>query len=347
MTASPSDVLDTYADLVRRLRHPAGKVADYMAYQMNRDLRANGKEGQFYPVVRGGLAQFYIGHGERFARTLAGQLHHAPVYQVTAEMCDAIEAMHARTAEQQGVPVIYQATLPSDAGFCWLDRPHTVTVDNSDYDREYDEPVQAVSWALHDVTLTEGTFPALRVTIWQATTATRNADGTPADPATIADVMAWLGPLTMLYSDAYAIDMPMATGQPGPGVTALALYLNMLWTMLGMEVAVADRATGLRGARRRAGPDFKNTDVLVVTLRRAQHHQPGGGHRDVEWTHRWLVLEHYRHRAAPDPWHHAIPDKAKKRCATCGGPVSYVAPYIKGPDGAPVLVRRRLNRLSR
>lgn len=337
---TPGELLDLYAGHMRRLRRPDGHMASFTAHVMNRDLEVNQKLGQFYPVVPGSAPRFTDEHGARFAEVISTQLVGAPVYQITAEMCDAIDAMHARTMAQ-GTPVIYQSALPSRAGFAWLDRPHEFAVKG-----EFTEEITAVSWAAHTAVTSDGAVPAMRIALWQATTAIRAEDGTRAPDEECAAIAALIGDLTLFHSDVYALDQPMATGQPGPTVVALAVYLNMLWTMLGMEVAAAERAEGTRGARRRAEPHTGKTDVLVVTLRRAARHAAGpGGHREIDWTCRWLVMEHWRHREMPDPLHHAIPSGGV--CTVCGGQVSHVRAYFKGPDGAPIKVTRKLHRLSR
>jgi hypothetical protein len=354
MTWTAVAVLDTYSDLIRRLRHPSGNMASFMAFKMNQDLCTGGKRLQYYPVMPGSpSAAITEAQGGEFAAFLGTGLVGAPAYQVTEEMCEIIAAMFARTVAEDA-PVIYEANLPAAAGLVWLDTKLQLTGEDGSFNQ-----IQALSWAAHSVLAATGTIPVLRVALWTlASDTTKDDTGhTPADAAEIADIQARLGVLTMLYSDIYPLGQPMGEDGHIPPRSAVALvaYLNMLWMMLQMEITGIDRAPGIRAAQRRARRYLGDSGVLVVTLRRAAHGDHGGDdhgeppHHRVDWSCRWIVQTHYRHHVAPPrrAWHQAIPTADRKRCTVCGAEVSYIPPYIKGPEGAPIRVRARLNRLAR
>jgi hypothetical protein len=352
MTATASDVLDTYTDLIRRLRNPDHHMADFMAFHMGRFVGERPKRLQYYPVTSTSPdGTFTERQGAEFASFLGASLVGAPVYQVTGDMCAAIDAMFTRTTAEEA-PAIYEASLPALAGFVWLDGQLELELDNGPL-----EPIQVISWSVQDApTDVGGTMTILRASFWMLVSDTRhdNDARTPASATQIAEIEGWIGPVNLLHTDIYPLNGPLApaAGVPHRSATALVAYLNMLWMMLQMEITGIDRAVGIRGARRRAQRETGQGDVLVVTLRRARTgkaSEPAGEHRDVEWSHRWLVQAHYRHHVAPprDTWHQAIPAADKKRCTVCSGEVSYVLPYIKGPDGTPLRIRHRVNRLSR
>lgn len=337
-----TEVLDTYAGLIRRLRNPSPHLADFTAYLMNTNLRGEGKRSQYYPVEPAG--DVTARQGGEFASYLGTGLVGAPVYQVTSGMCDAVDAMFERTMAEEA-QIIYEADLPATAGFAWLDRQIELESGDGGLSR-----VQGISWAAHSVLAEEGTLPVLRVALWILASDVTSDDGrTRVDAAEAAEITEQLGVLTLLYTDIWLLNRPLGRGPKS--VTTLVAYLNMLWMMLQMEITSIDRAPVSRSARRRAQRDTICGDVLVITLRRAHASAAGDtpGRRDVEWSHRWLVQTHYRHHVAPpqDSWHPVIPTTGGKRCAVCSGTVSYIPPYIKGPDGAPLKIRRRLYRLSR
>lgn len=267
MTWTASDVLDTYADLLRRLRRPDANMASFTAFHMNRELRQKVKRIQFYPVVPAALGWAVTDQqGAEFANYLGTGLVGAPVYQVTEDMCEAIEAMFGKTVSEDP-PIIYEANLPAAAGFVWLDKPLELQTSDGK-----PEQVQAVSWSRQNALTATGMMPALRIAIWTLASEAIRAGDIPAEPEAIADTQRRLGLVILLYSDIYLLDGPTTqkhgSVQPCSAV-ALVAYLNMLWMMLQMEITGIDRAPGTRGARRRALKEAGQSDVLVITLRRA------------------------------------------------------------------------------
>src|SRR5262249_50801585 len=154
MTWTVNDVLDAYAGLIGRLRSPTANMASYMAFHMNRDLGKGEKWTQYYPVLPIRPARAVTdSQGAEFARFLGTGLLAAPVYQVTGDMCRAIDAMFEKTVAAE-TPVIYQASLPAAAGFIWLDNQLALALEDGTTGR-----VQAISWAAHNMLTDSGITP--------------------------------------------------------------------------------------------------------------------------------------------------------------------------------------------
>jgi hypothetical protein len=86
-----------------------------------------------------------------------------------------------------------------------------------------------------------------------------------------------------------------------------------------------------RGIERTTG---QLPQVRVVTLRRAKAHTPddGEGPGFVEWSHRWLVTGHWRRT-----WNEKL---HRER-------LTWINPYVKGPEDKPLIVKDTVYRLSR
>lgn len=110
------------------------------------------------------------------------------------------------------------------------------------------------------------------------------------------------------------------------------VVLKAAWLLMQQELAEgtilpADRAT--RKRLRRAGQD-DNAPTRVIQLRRHRHQGAGGGGR--EYHHAWVVRGHWRQ--------HWYPKRQVHR------PV-WIAPHIKGPEGAPLLGGEKVYVLKR
>lgn len=351
MTWTAADVLDAYASMVGRLRRPTSDMADFVAFFMNDYMAACRKEVMFYPVMLE-QGRFTVKDGAAFARILGAALAGSPVYQVTEKMCELIEEL-ARSAAQASVPVLRRADLPAASGFAWLDKPLKVTTEDGSV-----ATVQVFSWAVQQVAMREGGKPAIRIAAWMPTPDdSAAAGGKPArGNAAAAPLRGVLGPVTLLFSDIWMLDAPMHPVNRRAPRTAMALlgYVRTLGTTLQAEIAGIDRPHIQRASRRRAEREAGRSDLQVITLRRAAQAAPApatAGRPDpqaMNWPYRWRVEEHYRHHAAPrENPHRIIPSPDEKSCSVCGGAVSRIPSYTKGPEGKPLRVRRRLNRLAR
>jgi hypothetical protein len=74
----------------------------------------------------------------------------------------------------------------------------------------------------------------------------------------------------------------------------------------------------------------KPDPVKVVTLRRLRAKHEGGGTREVEWTHRWMVSGHWRNQPYKD-----------------GVRLRYIFPFVKGPEHLPLVVKETVYALKR
>jgi hypothetical protein len=72
-------------------------------------------------------------------------------------------------------------------------------------------------------------------------------------------------------------------------------------------------------------------EVLVIRLRRPTHKQHEGESEPQEWSHRWMVDGHWRWQPYGDGIRRQI----------------WISPYVKGPDGMPLVVKRRYYRWDR
>ena len=85
-----------------------------------------------------------------------------------------------------------------------------------------------------------------------------------------------------------------------------------------------------RRSRRRTGEDV--SPVVVVTLRRLRSTTSRESEESIAYTHRWMVQGHWRNQWYPTEVRHRP---------------KWIAPYVKGPEDKPLLVKNRLFRVSR
>jgi hypothetical protein len=125
----------------------------------------------------------------------------------------------------------------------------------------------------------------------------------------------------------YQYGMPFPSGIPeahratSTSPIAMASFLNSPY--IPKRVDRMDRA-GRRASVRHYGEEHDDDHVTFVDLRRIKTRQPGEGEESIsiDWKHRWVVSGHLRAQWYPsENAHHLI----------------YIAPYMKGPEDAPLL----------
>lgn len=105
-----------------------------------------------------------------------------------------------------------------------------------------------------------------------------------------------------------------------------------LWLLVQQKVAVRRPATADRAGRRRWERNTNRPlpEVTIIELRRPVQTstEDRGDHGFVDWSHRWIVDGHWRNQ-----WH----AKTEEHVPT------WIAPYVKGPDDKPLVVKKRIN----
>lgn len=248
--------------------------------------------------------------------SLSSDLQGATTYQVTSEMVALAKAIqHASPDSAEITP----GELPSDSGFMWLDKP----VPRPSEDDHGLPPLEfhAISWQLVPeqgirMMLEDGESviykqPAVRIREWGYTS---NLKTEPR-------------PLYLIGQTTLALGGSIHTRMPAH------LFLRTLWLLMGMEIVTSTTEQPDRHGRKRASA-LRHQNIHVIHLRRhkktAAHDEP---HRQIDWSCTWIVRGHWRH--APD--HGTFAD---------GRTRTWVKPYLKGPDGAPLKASDVLYRLS-
>lgn len=334
---SAAHVLDQQTRLTERLIRPTPIQADFMRYHMEQSIADNGNlTTMFHPVLPADHRRpVTIANAVEMMHLCAGGLARAITYQVTAEMVAAMRQVFENT--WTGPDLIHSAELPAEAGFVWLNEPWRIGTVNP-------FNVRALSWDYLSVWANEagtGTphryFGCVRVCLWRW-----HEDLVPGEEKASRE----LGQLLMTHTAMVPLDLEVIKdSEPftdaGPRAESFMALLHLLWVFLGTEIVATTPAPIPREFRRRAARTLDHTEVRVVTLRKIRHHDSGDPDAPPslrDWTCRWAVQGHYRHRERPEDGHHATASGADKVCAVCGQQLAWVRPYLKGPDGLPLRV---------
>ncbi len=119
----------------------------------------------------------------------------------------------------------------------------------------------------------------------------------------------------------------------GEDIEKLLRVLLATWTLMGQSLTRSERMEGDRAERRRwSRVGLSPQPVTVVRLRRIGNHACDEGETNVPWSHRWIVSGHWRNQWLPSRDCHRL---------------QWIAAHVKGPDGAPLVVKDRVTALVR
>jgi hypothetical protein len=237
------------------------------------------------------------------------------LFYVTEEMYELAEA----AAESLPAFTLLPEDVPSDFGFAYL-APGTRPTGGSL------SPIAAVEWAV--------TAMGVRLNFYcdtEAMIAHMTARGacTPDQAAYQRNAMGRLSPMqaeAIIHFGHEPLDH-VSIGDERFIRTIRAMWLLMQQPLAREEQAAPDRAA--RKRLRRAG--HEPAPVRVIELRRPKT-TSGTGDSDREYHHQWIVRGHWRQQ-----WH---PKRQVHR------PV-WIAPHIKGPEGAPLIGGEKVYALKR
>lgn len=162
----------------------------------------------------------------------------------------------------------------------------------------------------------------------------------PSEIGWIADGMR-VGPARLAtpehYPDAEPGPWPLVAESDNANRHLLALLM-----LLGQTIVAKSRHNLMPANPKRARRIPIPAQVTVIRLRRESGVEPRPGESTVEWHHRWVVRGHWRsQRCGPDyPLAQEIaPGQFRARI--------YIAPFIKGPEGLPIVITDKVQALVR
>jgi hypothetical protein len=267
----------------------------------------------------------FCSHWEMLGRDL-------PLYYVTRDMTVVAVAAAATMPAQ---PLLV-SDLPSPTGLCvWADPiGHAPDDDGGDA-----IPMTAASWSLYDVRyccelceqFEEGT-PA-----WDAHWSLPHREGRDVDVMLYVPTPYWHGVMPVAHmtwsigarpDPAWTVDNLADCDDEDAARCVRATWALMAQSLARIETRAADRGTRRREIRAGRAP----TPIVVVMLRRYDAHYGEGDERDVHWSHRWIVSGHWRNQYLPTVRAHRL---------------QWIAPYVKGPEDRPLIVKERVTVLGR
>lgn len=237
---------------------------------------------------------------------LATRLLGATLFYVADEMCDLVTQAAAKLPAQFDLSI---DDPPAAEGFTWL------TKGFADTDAD-GKPllVRGFSWA---------TLPgAMRLAIYIERDAMSFGLKRKLQILEFPPVFP-IGSVDLVFNDDGVVRVSVLPGDDESGKTAYR-WIKTFWLLSRQPLAEQTEALSDRAERRRAARQGRPEPppVRVIRLRRPANPtaQAGGA---VNWHHQWIVRGHWRLQ----PWG---PGRQYRR------PV-WISPFVKGPEGAPML----------
>lgn len=295
-------------------------------------------------------------------RSEATVLGKAESFWVSDEMSTVIAAAAVSMPEQALRP----EDLPSPQGFVWFDRPLYVTDVHGKRCG-----LRAASWATRPVHVVKHREKADVLAdiaplaqfneqgigvVWYSDTSDEEDEVNQQLRAEIeADGRSWdeyvrlSHRLSVFHLDAWPFGhsfnfvppwydvVPVET--PTQAAANSRRLLAAFLTLQGQRLAHVHHEPTPRHLRRRMERDGTldpTKEVRVVTLRRFRERgvedKGEEGHPSIEWSHQWMVSGHWRNQWVPSINDHRL---------------TWIAPYVKGPEDRPLLVKDTVFKLAR
>lgn len=314
------DLLDIQLELMRKWEGESGKKIASLAFARFR------KQGMIDEMV---MDDEFI---ESFPYSQAEVLNRAKSYWVTANMCDLLEAAVPRFEAQP----IRPQDIPSKYGFVWFDKPVPFSEEPSfnigDGSMIFAKP-RAIQWQYESygdqlppipmLPQDEG-YGTLIVTVYL------DLEYWITDTVdyTIEDLRAFYGPVIMSW-------MINISVSEIPTNHLEERTLMALWTLMQQRIALVSGQRGDRASERRIRrySDMDN-EVQVIELRRpvARKAIDDPFAEAPVWSHQWIVDGHWRWQYYPSlDSHRQI----------------WIAPYVKGPEDRPLIIKDKVYKLKR
>lgn len=330
---SPGDVLRMQMDLLHRLddRRFRAHVATTYAMDQGHGVATD-------PRAVRTIEQ----NAARMGEVLRQQVQTAYAYRVTEDMSLMVQQA---ASSLDGLDQWDRDLAPTGAGIVRFDRPLPIT--------DIRGATMLVHWAIWGPISTEGGHPSTMLTYWNDS---RDPDdiGDSLLPEGIAELLGYwrwcgsdlridgarLGPAEEQPSEV-VIKRLADEGQVAVPSTSSCRYMHALWLMLNQTITAVENEEPERQARRAAQRMRIPAQVSVVRLRRQEYAVRPEGESQVEWAHRWVVRGHWAWRKCGPDLAGAVPYEGGHRRRL------WVQPYVKGPEGKPLVVTDKVYQLQR
>jgi hypothetical protein len=141
-----------------------------------------------------------------------------------------------------------------------------------------------------------------------------------------------LGPMRNPVPDRYIDDLVSEGVDPVP-FTNVERLAQALWLLLDQTLVSTHEEQARPKQTHHARRLNLKTRVTVIDLRRIEGMNRGHGESTIEWHHRWVVRGHWRWQAC------GVGHTERRRI--------WIAPFIKGPEDAPLAVTNHVYALRR
>ena len=287
-----------------------------------------------------------------FAKVHSIELTHAATYAVTAEMLQVIDHGVKELATSDLMPLNLDARIPSRAGFVWLEKPQPFPIVSFDFLTGEPWPsgrthnmVSGIYWVpTYSVSYMTEEGPKLGPGLLLGVITHRNDASenerraelptyVPFDLTAWAANIGWREVTDEYYHEHKDTEYGMMTASAG----YWRRWMLAFWALCADHITISRpaRATTRRAERAlgKTKPPPNYGDVRVITLRRLTVKNDETTHGTVDWTQRWIVNGHFRWQACGE-------GRKEHR-------LIYIAPYVKGPEDKPLVIRQDVRVLKR
>lgn len=279
------------------------------------------------------LVQTGAPDGKAFAGDLIEILHRVDPYYVSPEVSRLIDAAQADMPDQ----ALLAADLPSEFGFATFSEPIPLKDAAGDL-----VPIKAIQWAPSKIRRegeASGKPSGFGLMIcfytepdWNAEAFQGHGRSGNRPPLILVHWTSWVFGETI----AEAIFKPSqeeAYGHAADSARLLRRWCAAFWHFCRQPIVVATKDTAERHVRKRMERDDWRIvpDITVITLRHVRQ-KPEGDPEPAHYDHRFLVRGHWRNQWVPSLGAHRL---------------TWIAPFIKGPDDAPFVPKKRVYRVAR
>jgi hypothetical protein len=237
---------------------------------------------------------------------------------------DLVELIDFAAEKFRPEPLILNDLMVPD-GFAYFAKPVYVTDT-----RGLQMPFRAFEWSINP----ERT--GLLIALYS-----HRGDGDPTDDGVYHDSRVGGSDLVLEYATFMRFEQASTVYDDDETIRDVLAHVKVFFRLCQQEVAIPFRERASRPVWKRAKATWRDIrEVVVFTLRRAKNTpEYEGDEREVQWSHRWMVQGHWRNQ----PYIERDDDGTRRTIYR----QIWIAPYVKGPDGKPLIFKRRVFELVR